>query len=489
MLPFKTMISIKEKEGMPIYLQIANGIINQVLNGRIAPGYKMPGTRVFADLMKVHRNTIIASYEELEAQGWLEIVPAKGSFITEKLPLIKARKIASSKSIQSVLKKSSFKLNEHAKSGLDIHRTENSALHFDDGSPDVRIAPINLLARHYKGLLNSPSKHKFDYSFELKGNTQLRTQLKKYLSESRGINVSIKNILITRGSIMGFYLFFKNLIKSGDRVIVGEMSYQPVNQIIRDLGGIIETVAVDKEGLNMEQVERLCKKKNIKALYVIPHHHHPTTVTLSCERRMRLLMLAEKYGFAIVEDDYDFDFHYKSSPILPLMSSDQNGQVVYAGSFSKNLAPAFRLGYVVAPENVIDAMTYTRRYVDRQGDVLMERALAMMIEEGELKRHIRKALIIYKKRRDHLCDLMKTELNGKVNFDIPEGGLTVWTQFDERIDLPRMVEKARKKGLFMVDPKVYNPKGRNVHSSRLGFASMNVDELSQSVAILKKAIG
>lgn len=484
------MIPLTYESKMPLYLQITNGIINQILKGRIGPGTKMPGSRIMAEQLGVHRNTIITSYEELESQGWINARPAKGNFVNDKLPVLKKIKISSLSKKADALKKSGFVLNTVNKvsSNFGLLRTKAYDLHFDDGCPDVRIAPITSLAKHYKGLLNSTSKHQFDYTWHLQGTPRLREQLVTYLSETRGINVTIENILITRGSLMGFYLLFQNLLSQGDKVVVGETSYEPVNQIIKNFKGNLLKVPVDKDGINIDALEILCKKNKIKAVYVSPHHHHPTTVTLSCARRMQLLSLSELYNFAIVEDDYDYDFHYKSSPILPLMSSDENGLVVYTGSFSKSLAPAFRLGYLVAPENVIQALSHSRRYIDRQGDILMESALAMMMKEGELKRHLRKALVIYRNRRNHFCELLSSELKNQIQFKIPEGGLATWVSFDNSIDLALMTEKAARKGLFMVNPNVYNSHICNSYSSRLGFASMNEDELTKSVAILKNVL-
>ena len=487
MLPYATMISVDKKSKMPVFIQIANGIIKQILRGRIKPGLKLPGSRLMAEQLGVHRNTVINSYQELESQGWLIAIPAKGNFINETLPKVKT--IASNTDTNNKLNHSSFHFkSDKSLEDLGIVRTKNYDLHFDDGSPDVRIAPIKEYSKYYKSLSNSKSKHKFDYSWHLSGHERLKQALLTFLSETRGINVKSENLLITRGSIMGFYLLFKNLLEPNDNVIVANLNYQPVNQIVKDFGGNIIEVNIDNDGIDVDQIEAVCKKKKIRAVYVIPHHHYPTTVALSCARRMKLLILAKTYNFAIVEDDYDFDFHYKNSPILPLMSSDETGSVVYSGSFSKSLAPALRIGYLVAPKNVIEKLTYSRRFIDRQGDILTEQALAMMIEEGELKRHIRKALITYKKRRDFFCDILDTELKNIVDFQIPHGGLTVWTKFDSTINLELMVTKVKKQGLFMENPNQYNQKNENINATRLGFASMNENELVQSIAILKANI-
>jgi GntR family transcriptional regulator/MocR family aminotransferase len=124
-------------------------------------------------------------------------------------------------------------------------------------------------------------------------------------------------------------------------------------------------------------------------LYLTPHHHYPTTVALSAQSRLELLELANEYGFVILEDDYDYEFHYDKSPILPLASADTNGMVIYIGSFGKSLAPGFRTGFIVAPENLMAEMRKYLGIIDRQGDILMERALGEMIEEGEINRYLK----------------------------------------------------------------------------------------------------
>ena len=491
MLPFRSMLSIDPKSRTPVYVQIANEVIRQIQKGRIGPGLKMPGSRTLAQQLGVHRNTIITSYEELEAQGWLVATPGRGSFVNQSLPVAMPQPLGATDKARAPRQVAGFALASDAKYQADagLLRTRPYELHFDDGCPDVRIAPIDLLARHYRSVLNSRSKHQFDYSWDLLGTPALRKQLVNYLAETRGINVTVDNILVTRGSLMGFYLLFKNLLSPGDTVVVGETNYQPVNEIIQSFGGVLQPVAVDEQGIDTAALEACCQRKKIRAVYVVPHHHHPTTVSLSCDRRMKLLMLSRQYGFAIIEDDYDFDFHYKSSPILPLMSSDEDGMVVYTGSFSKSIAPALRLGYVVAPQNVIQRLAYSRRYIDRQGDTLMERALALMMEEGEVKRHLRKALITYRERRDHFCSLLQHVLSDKVRFNVPEGGLTTWVTFDASIDLRRTVRLAQEKGLFMVDPVIYHPSATTPHATRMGFASMNKSEITRSVEILSEVIG
>jgi Transcriptional regulators containing a DNA-binding HTH domain and an aminotransferase domain (MocR family) and their eukaryotic orthologs len=145
-------------------------------------------------------------------------------------------------------------------------------------------------------------------------------------------------------------------------------------------------------------------------MYVTSHHHFPTTVTLTASRRIKLLQLAEQYGFIIIEDDYDYDFHYHSSPILPLVSADTKGMVIYIGTLSKNISPAIRTGYIMAPKNLIDELCRLRQIVDTQGDPVLELMLVELFRDGVIKRHMKKVLHQYRDRRDFMCSMLQERL-------------------------------------------------------------------------------
>lgn len=223
-------------------------------------------------------------------------------------------------------------------------------------------------------------------------------------------------------------------------------------------------------------------------VYVTPHHHYPTTVSLRLHRRLELLKLSNEYGFIILEDDYDFDFHYAHRPLLPLASADENGMVIYCGSFSKSFSPAFRMGYVAAPENIIRHLAAVRILLDRQGDHILDNAMAELLTDGTVQRYLRKALPIYEQRRNHFCNLLNNELNHKVVFNVPEGGMTVWTVFDEAVNLKTLSEKAFKNGLTLSDGIMHRYADYSENAIRLGFASSSTEDLSSAVGLLKKLL-
>jgi len=174
--------------------------------------------------------------------------------------------------------------------------------------------------------------------------------------------------------------------------------------------------------------------------------------------------------------------------VLPIASHDRFGRVIYIGSLSKSVAPAFRIGFLVGPADLLTELAYFRRIIDRQGDRLLERAIATLFEEGEIRRHLRKALKTYRSRRDHLSELLQSELGNYVDFKTPDGGLATWVRFDAELDLDTISEKAKTKNLFIAGPSKYNPPNENRNGTRFGFASRTEDEMTAAIAILKRCL-
>lgn len=485
MLPFKTIITLDKTSTMPVYLQIANAIMQAVLNGHIPAGFKMPGTRSLAEEIGVHRKTVIAAYYELEAQEWLEIHPVKGSFISAE---VRDRDpIGFEEQSPKFPVQHNFPLKKYGESNIPLYQKTNQ-LEFNGGSPDERLAPLEEIARAYRKVLLNPD-YRFYLSYKgLGGNDFLKTALCHYLHESRGLKINKENLHISRGSSMALFLSSYVTLTRGDKVLVGETNYALANQIFTERGAQLVRVPVDHQGLLIDQVEEILRKTKIRAIYLTPHHHYPTTVTLSIERRMKLLQLAYQYELVVFEDDYDYDFHYKSSPILPLAAHDRRGNIIYLGSFSKNISTGFRLGYIVAPPQVIKQIDHLRRIIDTQGDNIFELAFAHLLEDGTIKRHVKKAQKIYHKRRDFFCRTLQEELGHAISFHVPDGGMALWAKFNPGINLVEVAEKASHKGVYLSNGLFHNPPGVNLNATRMGFASMNLTEIEKAIRILKNCI-
>lgn len=365
---------------------------------------------------------------------------------------------------------------------------DNGRLVINDGFPDPRLAPVEKLMSEMRRISKLSSNRKFRMYGGSQGNKHLRQTLATKLSESRGLPITPENILVTRGATMGIYLAASVLTVPGDEIIVGEPSYPGANEVFRQLGLTLNRIPVDEEGIDTTEIERICKKKNIKFIYAIPHHHHPTTVTLPPKRRTQLLQLALNYNFAILEDDYDYDFHYASQPLMPMASLDQHGSVVYIGTLTKTLVPSIRIGFMAAPKNFIKHATYIRKAVDFQGDSLLELAIAELYNDGTISRHIKKSVKVYRERRNHFCALLQKELGKFVTFKKPNGGMSVWVEFNKDIDLKKLSYKAGKKGLKLNDGTEFETPEKQYNAIRMGFACLNLEEQKEAIAILKSCL-
>ncbi len=483
MLPWKSIIQLDRKQSLSLYLQIVQQVIHEIRNGHLSAGQKLPGTRYLADHLQVNRKTVVLAYEELAAQDWITILPSQGAFVADKLPVLTAANFQN-QFFQQGGRVAGFPIPDLPE--LRGHCiTPSGILKITDGSPDIRLAPMTSLYRHCRRIVEMGSGKKYLIYREVEGEGQLREVLAGYLRATRGLNCTSEELLITRGSQMALYLIFSVLLQSGGEVILGETNYPVVEELVKHLGGKIHYAKVDKHGIVTDQVEALCAKHPITAIYLTPHHHYPTTVTLSAERRLQLLELSEKYGFAIVEDDYDYDYHYSSGPLLPMASLDQAGTVIYVGSFTKCIAPSVRIGYLCAPKEVIIALSKVRKILDRQGDPVLERALAIMLSEGEIQAHLRKSVKVYRDRRDLFCQLLTAHFGGQISFSKPAGGMAVWCTFESDLSVDQLFNNALEKGLWLEDARQWWATSR---SMRLGFASLNEKEMTIGIKAMTQVI-
>ncbi len=484
------LLKIDRSSDTPLYLQITNAFIQNIHLGRLRKGLKLPGSREIADALHINRMTVVAAFQELDAQGWIETLPRKGTFVKVDPSTLSPKKLSDDRNEFTLPQKTGFKYDggPDAKDVLSPDFPSAGKIILRDGGyPDVRLAPMEDLVRKIRSLSRISSNKKYLMYGNAQGTLYLREHLAAFLCDTRGLRITPDNILITKGAQMAIYIAASLLVKQKEEIIVGTPGYIGAQSTFKQIGARINYVSVDEDGLDIDAVEKICKQKSIRMVYVIPHHHHPTTATLTPEKRIRLLELAAKFKFAIMEDDYDYDFHYDGKPMMPMASLDLNGNVIYLGTLTKSLAPAIRLGFIVAPVEFIRAAAHFRKYIDSHGDSIIENAVAEMFKDGTIARHLKKSVKLYKERRDHFCTLLTNELGKHVAFKIPEGGMLVWVTFLKK-NLPLISEKALTKGLIMGNGTDYDTKRKKYNAVGMGFASLNFKEQEKAVHILKEIL-
>ena len=478
---YASFIKIDRFSDVPVYLQVTNQMVLAINRGILKSGQKLLGSRQLAEQLHMHRNTATASYEELHSQGWVDILPNKGTFVASLLP--KTNNSPKPENKYPIRTGYTFK-----KSFLFDNPFEyiNCRYVWNDGSPDIRLTQLEDLSRVYSANLKRRSNRKKMGYYNQEGSEYFKEQLASYLANSRGLKISPSNLLITRSMEMSLYILSEVILSPGDLVLVGELSYFSANMIFQKSGSQLMTVPIDDEGMDIDAVRHICQNHKVRMVHISPHVHYPTTVSLSPKRRMELLRLAKEYGFIIVEDDQEYDFQYDKPALVPLASHDDGGMVIYVSSFGKSLAPGFRTGFIVCPENLIQELKKHLGMIDRQGDVLMEQALGELIEDGSINRHLKKSLKIYRSRRNEMAVRLMEELGDEIDFQIPNAGLAFWLTWKKPLNLYKLSQLALKHDLYI--PKTILYQNNKLTGMRLGFGHLDQQEMEQTISILKNML-
>jgi len=475
---WQTKVWLENSPGQSFHARLMNKLIVDIKEGRFAPGSMLPGSRTLAKQLNVNRKTVQQVYEELESQGWLLTKPRHGTFISNILPEKNLSKKNKTIVNSAYITKPASTLTESLyRDALNINDT---TLCSNDGVPDSRLIPYELLAKAYRrACINLSRYSKLGYG-DPRGTIELRSSIQKMLSCDRFMNFESTQICVVRGSQMGIYLASRVLDSTKGVIIVEETCYTPARAAFESNGFKVLKCKLDQKGLNIVDLEKLLEKHEIAGVYLTPHHQYPTTVCLPMTRRLTLLELSKQHQFVVIEDDYDHEFHYEGSPIPPLASLPNSENVIHIGSMSKVFAPGLRLGYIVANESFIERAAQEIVLIDRQGNTISEYVLSDLMESGEVKRHIRKTRKEYRKRRDFAVNELNRVYESKVKFNIPTGGMAIW------IDITKLVDVRKIESFENEDSTIYfNNETKQAHI-RFGFGALTNIEISESINSLSQ---
>ncbi len=454
----------------PVYLQIAHALMQEIHRGRLRPGDSLPGYRALAMQLTVNRNTVMAAYHELQAEGWIESRPGGGgSSVATEPP---ARLPGPGPSPTPL--------------GFDLGTPEGEApanapatlLKVASGIPDPRLLPGAALARAYRRALTLNQQHALSLE-DPQGHPKLREALAAMLASTRGIPADPERLLITRGSQMASFLVAEALMRPGDTVAVEALGDRRTWEVIAKAGARCRPVPLDDQGLSLDAVAAMLREGPLRAVVVTPQRQYPTLAVMGAERRASLLALAAERRFAILEVDQESEFQFEGRPSAPLAAKDTAGVVVHVGTLSKIFSPGLRLGFVHGPQQLITRMRALRLAFDRQGDMVLERAMAELMQDGEVGRHLNRMHQVYRRRRDVLCAALRRELGGRIQVTEPEGGLALWVEVDRTIDVDAWAARALAQGVAFQPGRQFAFDGGPVQGLRIGFANYPEPELEE----------
>ncbi|MGH8278986.1 MAG: PLP-dependent aminotransferase family protein [Gammaproteobacteria bacterium] len=473
-------VALDPARGQPLYLQLASAIAEDIRRGRLKPGEALPGSRELADSLNVSRNTVVAAYGELAAEGLVNTRIGGGTFVA-RLPSVPTSPRTPAGT------RPTYALPPSALPPISVDPPPPGALVFSRSMPDVRLLPARQLARAVRRAISERGLSVLSYT-DPRGHVRLRTELAAMLTRTRGMLCATDDVLITRSIEQGLDMVARTLIAPGDTVVVEAFGYPPGRRVFRLAGARLLPVAVDEDGLDVDALESLVAHEHIRAVLLSPHHQFPTTVVMSAARRERLAKLALAYRFAIIEDDYDHEFHYEGKPVLPIAAGSARANVIYVASMSNLLAPGLSTGFIAAPRQVMQRLIALRAASDTQGDAAVECALAELFEDGELLRHVRRMRRLYAVRRDALAAALVKHLGSAVDFHLPEGGMALWVRAAEDIDVAAWARAGEHEGVLFKDARAYDFFHGEQPFLRLGFSYHDPAELEEGVRRMSRAL-
>jgi GntR family transcriptional regulator/MocR family aminotransferase len=431
------LVPVERGNGVPLHRQVYGGLRRAILAGLLRPGQRVPATRVLAVELGMSRLPVLAAYEQLLHEGYLEGRAGSGTFVSASLPddALRAGPAPSATRHPPAARPRAAAPRARQDGGLRPFRVSLPAL---DRVPHDGWA--RLVARHARTL--APAHMAYG---DPAGLGVLRAAVAEHLRTARAVRCEADHVLIVSGSQAALRLCAAVLVGRGDRVAIEEPGYPGAHVALAATGAELAPVAVDADGLDVGALEALGAR--VRAAYVTPSHQYPLGPSLTASRRLALLDWARRRDAWVIEDDYDSEYRYVSRPLGALQGMSADARVIYLGTFSKVLFPALRVGYVVVPPALWDAFTAAREALDLFSPTLYQLALADFLAEGHFARHLRRMRGVYLRRRDALLDGLARHCAGVLAVHNADAGLHVATTLPDGVDDEGVVRRLEARRL------------------------------------------
>jgi GntR family transcriptional regulator / MocR family aminotransferase len=411
-------VELDPSRDRPLFRQLYDSIRNAVLEGRLAPGSGLPPSRGLAAALGVSRNTVSLAYDQLVAEGYLRGQPRSGMRVAATLPARpggKPARVAPARHAPGL----SVRGQAIASASMPASPVAGSLPRpFRPGIPALDRFPLRVWSRLAHRLLRRPPWLGYG---DAAGYPPLRRAIAEYVSAARGASCTAAQVIVVSGSQQGVDLAARVLLDPADEVWMEDPGYPGSRAALFAAGARVVPVPVDGEGLRVVDGERSAPRARMA--YVSPSHQFPLGATMSASRRLELLRWASRAGAWILEDDYDSEFRYSTRPLASLQGMDQDGRVVYIGTFSKTLAPALRLGYLIVPAAMAQAFAAARAVCDRHSPVMDQAVLADFLTEGHFARHVRRMRALYAERQEALVAALRQQLEGRLEIGPTGAGM------------------------------------------------------------------
>jgi GntR family transcriptional regulator/MocR family aminotransferase len=469
----------------PLHRQLYFGLREAILESRLPPGARLPSTRSLAGDLGVSRNTVLAAFEQLLAEGYIQGRVGAGSFVSRQLPeeALQARTVERRPDADCHGVSSPPGASARGRALTALPQRESRPTAFAPGLPELARFPFEDWARRLAKTWRNPPKRLLIGS-EPAGFGPLREALAAYLGAARAVRCKPEQIFVVSGAQQALDLVARVLLDPGDAVWVEEPGYPGLIGALLASGAALVPVPVDDAGIMVEAGRGIAPAARMAC--VSPSHQFPLGVTMSLARRLALIEWAREAGAFILEDDYDSEYRYAGRPLAALQGLDADGRVIYVGTMSKVMFPALRLGYMVVPEHLVPAFAAIRRLTDNHPSTLVQPALAEFIEDGSLTAHIRRMRALYAERQALLLEAAARHLGDRLMLKPAEAGMHLVGYLPPGTDDRAIAARAGERGVE-VTPLAALYQGEADRSGLLlGYAGLTSSEIENGMRALAR---
>ena len=465
-----------------IYLNLYTSLKEAIINKTLDEGLKLPPTRVLAKDIEISRSTVIKAYELLILENYVKSIGGSGYYVN------------SNKNIKIHFALQSRNKHKHyptiSKKGIafqkNIHLINNaqssSEIAFKPGLPPLDIFPTNIwrnLTNTYWGAIKSSE---LSYS-KANGLECLRENISNYLKIYRNITCDASQIIITTGSLHSLYLIANTLINKGDKVLMENLTYPHAYRLFNSLQAKITQIDLDNNEKSIDNI----KNKKAKFFYTIPSNQNFLGNKMSMTKRLNLLQWASNNGSLIIEDDYEHEFSNWKKPIASIYSLDRQERVIYLGTFNKLLLPSIRLGYMIVPNYLQNAILNILGQSSRFVSTELQKVMSMFIEKDYLNKHIRNVVGVAQERKEIFVEYFNSNFDNEITLNLSSTGLNILGKFkDENVNDEQVSAYLKQKGIITNPLSKYyinNPKESGLV---MGYSCVNSKLIKESLRKMAK---
>ena len=459
-------ISLDPQSVTPLYEQIYQYVKEDIQSGRLACGVKLPSSRSLARYLEISRSTVELAYEQLLSEGYIETKPRKGVFVAQ---------------IDGVYQ---FRREEQPGTERQEEQREKYRYDFSPSGIDLKSFPYAVWRKLSREVLLDDRAETFRLG-DSQGEYGLRSAISSYLHQARGVRCRPEQIIVGAGNDYLLMLLI-NILGKDKKVAFETPTYKQAYRLFANLSQEVCTVPMDHSGMRTDLLE----KSGAQVAYVMPSHQFPLGVVMPIRRRLELLKWADRGERYIIEGDYDSEFRYKGKPVPALQGYDNQECVIYIGTFSKSIAPAIRMSYLVLPKPLLQRYHENCGFLSSTVSRVDQLILQKFIEDGYYERHLNKMRALYKNRHDVLLACLK-KMGDSFQISGEHAGVHLLLRFEDGRKEEELIRKAKESGIRVYGLSQYCIKPDKNEEGQatilLGYANMSEEAIREAVALLKTA--